>query len=381
MDGVTLADLNRSLELGTEFLLQSQLPEGNFRYEYDYRSRRASLDDNSVRQAGTLWALALMHREAPADRLAHAIMQGLQYFASKSHEMKDGRRFVRYPGENIGKLGTLAILALVHVDVLRQWNAAMGDGARRAEVERHLAGYLKQIQGAEDSKTHLFRGKYRLKDGKPKSKDSPYYNGESLLALVRAAKYLDGMPGTEGLWERIPKMALAGANTVRRKRKSEDNGWLRGYYQWSALAWHELLQTGRPEFRQYGSHMLAYADYMMTKHDQGMKNLAGKWNKGVVLEGVFPALLAAWVRDDSRHVERYACFALRSLLGMVKLQVGHPLFAHAAGAAGEGRQLEPEALGGFQSTAKSPKLRIDTTQHSMHAILEARRLLQGQAVL
>ena len=49
--------LERSLELGTSFLLHNQKEQGNFQYEYDFVKRRYNPNDSQVRQAGALWVL------------------------------------------------------------------------------------------------------------------------------------------------------------------------------------------------------------------------------------------------------------------------------------------------------------------------------------
>lgn len=361
--------LQQSLDIGTRFLLGSQLPEGNFRYEYDWRERKASLEDNSVRQAGTLWALVLLHQESPSPKLAEAVRKGLRYFADKSHEVSGGRRIVRYPGESKGKLGTLALLALSHIDFLDQ-GVVPEEGAEREELERHLAGYTKQILDAEHPKSHLFHARFRLSDGKPGQKDSPYFDGESLLALIKVATRRRGKEAA-GLWKRISAMAKAGYHQVGQALRAEDFDWLKGYYQWSTLAWHELLQTGRPEFAKYGKHMLRYADYIVGKHH----GADGKRvNLGVVLEGLFPALLEATVRGDAKRANQIRCFALRSLRGMVGMQVGHSLDDSA-------KDYDEVAVGGFQGSSSQPKLRIDTTQHSLHSVLQAKRLMDGMALI
>jgi hypothetical protein len=48
------AILDRSLELGTQFLLNHQKPEGNFTYIYDWVKQTYDSSDNQVRQAGAM---------------------------------------------------------------------------------------------------------------------------------------------------------------------------------------------------------------------------------------------------------------------------------------------------------------------------------------
>jgi len=47
--------LKSSLDLGSNFLINNQKPEGNFNYEYDFVTKKFDMGDNQVRQAGALW--------------------------------------------------------------------------------------------------------------------------------------------------------------------------------------------------------------------------------------------------------------------------------------------------------------------------------------
>ena len=49
---LTRETLLASLEVGRRFLIQSQKPEGNFHYTYDWITRLYERSDNQVRQAG-----------------------------------------------------------------------------------------------------------------------------------------------------------------------------------------------------------------------------------------------------------------------------------------------------------------------------------------
>ena len=59
-DSLNCEILVSSLELGTQFLINNQKPEGNFNYEYDFVYNSFNISDNEVRQAGALWGIALI---------------------------------------------------------------------------------------------------------------------------------------------------------------------------------------------------------------------------------------------------------------------------------------------------------------------------------
>ena len=62
---MTRQSLDESLDAGRQFLVNIQRPEGNFYYEMNLVTGEVNDEDNSVRQAGTLWSVALMHQHTP----------------------------------------------------------------------------------------------------------------------------------------------------------------------------------------------------------------------------------------------------------------------------------------------------------------------------
>jgi len=53
--------LLKSYKLGNKYIINNQKPEGNFNYEFDFVNNEVTGTDNQVRQAGAVWALALMY--------------------------------------------------------------------------------------------------------------------------------------------------------------------------------------------------------------------------------------------------------------------------------------------------------------------------------
>jgi len=138
---VDLDDLNLGIRLVSEFLVRSQQPSGNFRYEYDWLSQSENNDVSPVRQAGTLWGLSLLHVDDAKLGLMPNIRKGLQYFKKNSVEFPGGVRMMAYPGQKNQKIGSVALLALSHIEVLRR-PEALESAAEKQELEAHLAGYL-----------------------------------------------------------------------------------------------------------------------------------------------------------------------------------------------------------------------------------------------
>jgi len=374
---VHIHDLEVGIALGAQFLVNSQTDAGNFRYEYDWKARKDSTNDNVVRQAGTLWGLSLAHADAADELLLPAIRKTLHFFKSHTNVLSDGRRLLHYPGQK-NDLGAVALITLAHIELLRQPQRLGGPG-EIALLESDLDGYLKTILAGErlDGKhAHVFFKSYK-EDGTPHGTNSPYYDGESLLALVKAAKYL----GRSDLWERIERMAEAGweinaepglkAVKICPKKATKE---MKGYYQWSSMSYYELLGHDRQRFGKYAPRLLQYADWMVAKQEHA----AAKGNSGYAFEGLIPAYLVSLDQDDKKRSNRLACVLRTAMHKLNGMQVGHP---KARSLASQAPQDDERAQGGAQNALDSSALRIDTTQHQVHAILMMKLLMQKKELL
>jgi hypothetical protein len=359
---LTRAVLDRSLELGTQFMLAHQKPEGNFDYEYDWRKRTQSKGDNQVRQVGALWGLTLMYQDHPSKELQAAIEKGLGYFAENSRLSPSGGRCVVYPGDDKGATGTVALMALSLIDYLRGLEAHQ-PGAQVERYKATLGQYLKQLVDGVNP-LGLWFGSYRNEDCSPFGAHSPYSDGEALLALVKAAKYL----GHRELQATIRRTADAGhlRNIERALQKDRDSDTTKGYYQWSSMAFFELATSGWPNTEHYGDYVLKLANWMIDVH----KTLTRTRNTAYAYEGIIHAYELARRRKDSALVRKLGCVIDIGLEHLISWQVGGPLATARTSGPGSEERL---ARGGIQNSASEPGLRIDVTQHQMHATILARR--------
>lgn len=372
--------LASGIDLGARFLVQSQRETGNFRYEYNWQTKEESNDDNPVRQAGTLWGLSLLHLDGiagsngTAEQLLPAIRKGLKYFLEHSSVKSGGRRIIIYPGQAKQKTGVIALLALTHIEVLRKPEKL--EQADITELQGHLDGYLNTILAAA-TKKYTFHAAYQ-QDGEAYGPSSAYFDGESLLALVKAAKYL----GRDDLWPQIKDFAEGGF----KKNVKPGLSWkfeekdaekvlkrLKGYYQWGTMAWYELFTSGNPDYSKYAKRSLNYASWL-GQHLEGHR----KANMGYAFEGLLPAFVTAVATGNRRREKDLACKVRDGVVGLLSMQVSHAL---AEGLASKASASDARAIGGCQGSADSSALRIDTTQHQLHAMLMARRLLEQQILI
>jgi UDP-N-acetylmuramoyl-tripeptide--D-alanyl-D-alanine ligase len=353
-------ELNRSLDLAGRFLMAHQKPAGNFNYEYDYSTKAFSPDDNDVRQAGALWGISLLLQDRHSPELQQAVERGLAFFEEHSRRTKGGRRCVTYPGVDQGGTGTIALVALAHIEYLRSLPAGQDDAQQGYRLR--LREYLKQLEaGLRDD--GVWYGDYDSKNCRVGGEPSPYADGEALLALVKAAKYL----GYKELEPTILRAAAAG-----RKRNIDDalaahpdSDTTKGYYQWSSMAFYEMVTSDMPGVQSYGDTLLRLADWMIDEHD----TLWRFRNTGYAYEGIIHAYAYAKQRGDEARVKKYGCVIDVGLSRLLSWQVGGPLASSFANRGKDDRL----ALGGVQNEARAAPLRIDVTQHQSHAVLLALR--------
>ncbi|MBI5495300.1 MAG: hypothetical protein HY904_09735 [Deltaproteobacteria bacterium] len=365
------ATLEQSLGLGARFMLAAQKPEGNFNYELDWRTGKLNPDDNAVRQAGAAWGLALIHRDAcegrdavPIPELRAGLLRALAFF--ERHSATGGEaRWVRYPGDAEGQLGTVALVALAEIELLRAaelpGTRCPLDDATRLHHRALLDGYLAHVMRARRPDGRFQNG-YALADGSPGGAPSPYSEGESLLAMARAARYL----GRRDLL--VPLRASADAchdaNVVRARAENPDSDVTKGYYQWSSMAYWELATSSWEGTEKYGPWIVDLARWMIDEHDV----LSRQRNTGYAYEGIIHAFAWARMAGDTAALPRLGCVIERGLQGLAAWQVGGPrpgLYLRL------GSVADPRAVGGVQNHAWEPGLRIDTTQHQMHAVMLA----------
>jgi hypothetical protein len=354
--------LERSLELGTRFMLAHQKPAGNFDYEYDWKTGRYTEDDNEVRQAGAFWGLALLYQDRPTPELGAAIEKALAFVEQHSVEVASGARCLAYPGADSPGIGTVALVALTYVEYLRAARDLPAE--RREHYESRLAGYLKTLTAAVNQ-DGLWSGSYDPHTCVARGAPSPYSDGEGLLTLVKAAKYA----GHHELHPLVLRTADAGhrLNVVQALEADSDSDTTKGYYQWSSMAYYELATSGWPDTERYGNFLLDLADWQIDVH----KTLTRQRNTGYAYEGLIPAYDWARRRKDPR-ADKLACVIDLGLGRLLGWQVGGPLASSFT------RGVSPDdrlAVGGIQNEALASPLRIDVTQHQMHALIYAKELV------
>jgi len=355
--------LEKALALGRRFYVHAQRPDGGFNYEYNFDTKKQSSDDNQVRQAGALWGLALVHQYAPGDDTRAALEKGFKFFASHARPGPGKSSYVHYPGQRAVSSGAVALVALALTEYLRS-DATIPTAHReklRARLDAHL-DFLKSMQHACGNFSKEYYPAARVRS----TISSPYYDGEVLLALCKAAKYMD-RPDLVPVIERAAAF-MAPHYTLKAWERHRDSDLTKGFYQWGSMAFWEYQDAGWKGAETFADTTLALGWWVIHTH-----RFAGKRaNTSYALEGLCHAYRIAEAREHRAAMSEIRSVVDQVMYRLLKLQVGGPLAREAHLYAGR-KTDDPLAVGGFLNVPTKPALRIDVTQHQLHAIMLALR--------
>lgn len=352
--------LDESLQLGRRFMLASQLDDGTFRYHVHFRTGETAPEQNVVRQAGALWGLALIHQDQPSAETRAALLKGLGFFDRCSRMAGGEQRFIEYPGGLDGRAGAVALISLALIDFLRAEPPDQHVAWQRRRDE--YLNFLLSLRRAD----HHFHQSYLPGSGEGWGQGSPYYDGEILLALVKAARYA----GREELRQQCLLSAEAMYDRYMRQAVEQrvDAGAAKGFYQWGSMALLELAHSSWGESERYARRTIDMAHWMIDVH----RVLERRRNTAYAFEGILCAWQLARELDDDAAAQKFRGAIERGLGRLTSWQVAGPRPSAYLRAAGP---PHPTCRGGVLSADQHPWLRIDTTQHQMHAVILARRYI------
>jgi len=363
-DELTRQTLLESFKLGKAFMINNQKPAGNFNYQYDFVTKTQDRGDNQVRQAGALWGLALtyQYKQDPANKAA--LDKALKFFFEHTRPGPiEGSLVVAYPGEKDSQSGTNALVALAIIEYLRtDKDTALNLPAEyKKQLKEKLDGYLKLLVWMKLPNKH-FSKYYNLLTKTKTSRFSPYFDGETMLCLVKAAKYL-------GYKEIVPviedsALTLAKNYTIDAWKKNIDSNDTKGFFQWSCMTFWEYQDAGYKHHEAMGDYVLSLSWWMIHIH----KTLKRTRNTAYAYEGIIHAYKLAKKRNMTEAVEDLGYTIDKGVRKLTSWQVGGPL---------ENSFLRDHpttdrfAVGGIMNHRKEPPLRIDVTQHQMHVVVLA----------
>ena len=350
-----------SIEAARAYMLNNQKPEGDFIYEYDTLRRQRADDNNQVRQAGALWALASLCRDRPTDMTHNATVRGLDFFFRNSKPVDAAYTAPIFPDTDEIKTGMVALVCLSLVDFCRARDAykpIVGRGL----YDSWLTQYLNYLQHMELENGSWGR-KFVVSRNEREGIHSPYYDGECLLAYCRAARYMD----RKELIPRIESIApkLAEHYTVEAWDQDLDSEETKGFFQWGCMAFAEYVEAGWKDADLIADAAMALAWWQIHEYRVQLR----RGNTAYAVEGLLAAYRVARFRHNTADMDRLRNVAIEVLQRLIPWQIGGPLQEHNPFL--RSRRVPALALGGVMSQSDSGIVRIDIVQHQLHAMLMA----------
>jgi len=360
--------LNKSLSLGSSFLVNNQKPAGNFNYEYDFETKTFASGDNQVRQAGALWGVALIFAYNQDPDLKKALDKSLEFFFKFTKEGNvPGSRAIFYKNEINSKTGTVALVSLGIIEYLYAEKAGLLKlkDSYRQTLEDNLRGYIQHLLSIQLENAH-FADSYTSheKTNYHSNKYNPYADGEVLLTLIKAVKYL-GYEELKPVFE-DSAFLIAKDYTMDQWPRDPDSNLTKGFYQWSSMAFWEYQDTGWKDSEYYGDYVENMAWWMIFTH----RTLQRTRNTAYAYEGIIHAYEIAKSENNESAKSTLAFTIDRGLTKLTSWQVGGPLESRNKFLSSF-NEFPPVAIGGIMNHRKEPLLRIDVTQHQMHSVILA----------
>ena len=351
--------LEISMMKGSEFLVSNQRTEGNFNYEYDFVSQAQSLEDNEVRQAGALWGISLLYKKQPNTKLYDSFLKGYNFFKNHTTKGSNDTQWIIYPSEDsYGKTGTVALVCLSIIEFLRSSETI--DDSLNTSLRLDLDFYLDFLLSVR-MENGLFHQNY-YHNGTGFDSSSPYFDGETLLALCKAYNYMNRTDLKPYIIETAQKCHQS--YIIEALQIDEDSSTTKGFFQWGIMSYYEMLQTNWEDIDDYSTVIINLADWMIDVHN----TLDRTRNTAYAYEGIIHAYVVAANTNDQFHKQKFKQVIDIGLYKLTSWQVGGPLqnqylLNHPTS--------DSFAIGGIMNHKEEPFLRIDVTQHQMHAVILA----------
>ncbi len=363
--------LIESLHLGCTNLVENQNAAGNFNYQYNFVKRELDLDDSDVRQAGALWGISLCYQYDPSNhQYKAAVEKGIRFF--NTHAVpgpNDGTIMVRYPDNSAAEssTGTNALFGLGMLEYLRSVKESDPDYDEEFvhQVRASFEGIVKHLKYMQLPNKH-FSQNYRFDSGEKSQNFSPYYDGETMLCLVKAAKYLDGFTDLIPMIEETAPVLAKAYSVDAWTSDRHDSDKTKGFYQWSSMFLTEYYQSGWSNAQLVSDFVMVLGHWIIHTHNV----LNRMKNTGYAFEGIISAYEIAKGRNDKAAMRNFESAIDKGLYKLCTWQVGGPLARENKFLVSH-PSLEKIAIGGIMGAQNDANLRIDTTQHQMHALIMA----------
>jgi hypothetical protein len=360
--------LTDSMRLGCMNLISNMQREGNFNYQYNFVTKQFLDGGLPAHQAAALWGLSLCLQHDPTNELLkQAVEKGISFYTKRTANGRGRTKFVEYlRNDNESDTGTNALLGLALIEYLRtvkEHSVASRDVKDIENLLRSVIDFLAYNQN-DDLR---FAKEYSIRQKNMRThSNSPKHDGEIMLCLMKAAKYLDGY---EDLIPVIEKAApvMAKEYSLDAWRENHDSDKTNRFYQWGSMFFTEYYEAQYANYEIFGDYVVVLGHWVIEIHDV----LVRRKNAGYAFEGIICAYHVAQGRGNQDAMNKFKYAIDTGLYKLTQLQVGGPLEHENDYLVRHEVHQDDFATGGVMSSREDPNIRIDITQHQMNALIMA----------
>lgn len=347
-------ELRTIIASGTTWLTNAQQSSGRFRYEYHPYEDLYSSDDNIVRQGGALYALTevLKHDADDPHGLSGTAEDAIEHFDRISKESTyNGKTFRCVTKDGASTRCELGATALVLTGILGYVEFAPEKTSRYQKQIDDYRAFILAMQKENGGFQNLFL------IGRPKQSDaeSPFSNGEALLALTRLYNFEADAEVKDVIESVLQYLTLQPYDA--------------NLYLWIMAAMKEIDDI---DVRLQNTPYVR--DFTLWRIERGASTKTTDRNFCAYTEGVVSALsvLKGRIAEDVyARILREAEYGLRKNR---PLQITNTdatrAFIDSDGLTIKSFTRPLRAVGGFLTAESEPTQRIDFTQHCVNANLQ-----------
>jgi UDP-N-acetylmuramoyl-tripeptide--D-alanyl-D-alanine ligase len=358
---ITRAALIQSIEAARAYYLSQQKQDGRFTYLLNLVTGNTSDDNNSVRQAGALWGLSCLNRDRFNEPTRRALLLGMDYYAKSTRILPTGEQCSSPFGEENITTGTIALYCLSIVEFLRgQADTLPADTKEKLnrQLDLHLA-FLKSQELPDGS----WCRSYNVPSGVRNNEASPYYDGETLLAYCKAARYCGRTDLLERINDSLPRLVERYLTDIWLNQGDTDD--TKGFYQWGCMAYDEYVAAGWEPCGDVAA-LAAKALTWWQLEDNHLEIRGG--NVGYAVEGLMATWRIAKLKGDTETMAVCEAVTKRIMARLMTLQVGGP-FVDCNPNLKNLPKAASKSFGGIVASRDQLVVRIDVVQHQLHAML------------
>ena len=348
---VNIKNIENSLELAGQWMLNNQNSNGSLKYKYLPDTDEYPEQNNMIRQFMGTIALAEMYEFTANEAYKEAFEKNLRYNLNNYYYEEGEIGYVLY--ERMAKLGSAAFALISLLDF---------EGSEYGIEKEKLENFIFFMHNGANGKFETFH----IPTGEGRNQN--FYPGEAMLALM-----IDYEQTKDGKYLAVAESSFDYYTGFFRQNKNP------AFVPWHTMADYRLYkETGDKKYAEFVFEMNDFLIEIQNKNCEVEPYILGRFfdpareeygpphasSTAVYVEGLAYAYRLAEELGDER-AEKYKEAVLLGVRSLMQLQF---------------KEGDEKVLGGVRKTVDNNELRIDNTQHTVMAFIQALKSFDDRAI-